>query len=778
MEPVLDREAALARVDGDISFLRELVAVFLQDAALRLSAIRDAIAQGDDVELARAAHSLKGAAASIGAIALSSAALHLERVASDGDVAQMSLASAALEVAFDELRPVLGEILVAGNHTSGDSRLSPSRSAVASNGNACVLVIDDDPTVRLATRQALRVAGFDVLTAATGDEGVHVARDARPDIILLDVVLPGESGLEICQRLKGDPTLAAIPVLMASAQRTSSDSRADGLDAGADGYIVRPVANHELVAWVRAMLRVKTAEEANRYLRAIVDSSHDAIIGVALNGTLSSWNEGAARIYGYTATESIGQPLGILVDTERSEELEQLLSRARAGEHVDDFETVQRRRDGTAIDVSLTISPIWDASRRIIGTSVIARDISERKRAEAEQARLKEQLRQAQKLEAIGRLAGGVAHDFNNRLTVMKGYTQFLLKRLPAADPRRADAERVEATIDTCGRLMRQLLVFSRREPLDASAVDLNELVGEMVPTVRALLGERVRLRVRASPALPRIHADRDQLEQVLMNLVTNARDAIAPAGGVAVGDTLTMETASVDAGAFAQHVVNGPVEPGAYVMLAVSDNGRGMSPEVRERIFEPFFTTKEVGQGTGLGLASVFGVIAQHRGYIACDTAPGRGTVFRLYFPCEAGAAPDLVPGASAPRPQLRQAAARPTVLVVEDEDNLRELLVQSLEDAGYRIGAAAGADDALKLVALLDARVDVLVTDVIMPGDSGPTLARRLMQQYPGLGVILISGYTPATLDLSELPGARFLQKPFGVEELVQAVGEMVSG
>jgi len=763
---------ALALVGGDAPFLAELARVFLEDAAQRLSAMRDAIARKDPTALVHAAHSLKGAAGSLGAVAVSRAALRMEELAREGALDRAPVACTAVEEALEQLRPALAE-LASG---AGAARVV-GRQALPQPGDAhaCVLIIDDDPTVRLATRQALRVAGFDVLTAEGGEEGLRIARDAHPDLILLDVVLSGESGLDVCQRIKADPTVADIPLLMASAQRTSSGNRADGLDAGADGYIVRPVENHELVAWVRAMLRLKAAEETNRYLRAIVESSHDAIIGARLDGTVSSWNSGAARIYGYAAPDVMDGPLAVLAHPDRPTELGVLVQRAALGDHVDDFETVQRRRDGTAIDVSLTLSPIYDASRRIIGVSVIARDISERKRAEAEQVRLRGQLRQAQRLEAIGRLTGGVAHDFNNRLTVMKGYLQFLLRRLPAEDPRRGDAERVDTTIDACARLVSQLLVFSRREPLDTRTVDLNELTGDVVPQLRKLLGERIRLRLRAAPALHRIRADPNQLEQVLLNLAANARDAMLPASGGAVGDTLTVETANVDADAFARQVLGAAVEPGCYVMLAVSDNGMGMPPEVRERIFEPFFTTKEVGQGAGLGLATVFGIVTQHRGYIACDSTPGNGTTFRLYFPCDRGTpTPGWSPAATA---ALRPAAQQMTVLVVEDEDNLRELLVQGLTDAGYDVVAADSSDDALRAVGQRSAPIDVLVADVAMPGESGPTLARRLMHLYPSLNVVFISGYTPDVLDLSELPSARFLQKPFDVEQLTQVIADVVS-
>ncbi len=642
MEPVIDKAAALARVDGDREFLAQLVDVFMGDATARLAGVRAALARHDCAALERAAHSLKGAASSIGATAVAQTAERLEALARAGDLAHAGPVCAALEAEMARLQPALAELLreADGRARTVDACPAETSTPRAHHERACVLVVDDNPTVLLATQRALRTAGFDVVTASTGGDGVRVAKATQPDVIVLDVVLPDESGLDVCQRIKADPQLAGIPVLLASGQQTSSGSRAHGLDAGADGYIVRPVENQELVAWVRAMLRIKTTEA---------------------------------------------------------------------------------------------------------------------------------QLRQAQKLEAIGRLAGGVAHDFNNQLTVIKGYLQFLLKKLSTDDPRRADAERVDTTVDKCTRLVRQLLSFSRLQPLDTRSLALNELVGEMEPMLRLLLGEQIVLRVHTAPGLWRIRADRGRIEQVLMNLASNARDALAPTGG-----TLTLETANVQAHAFESQVVGGKVEPGAYVMLAVSDVGPGMPPEVRERIFEPFFTTKEVGKGTGLGLATVFGIVKQHRGYIACDSTLGEGTTFRIYFPRDPHDAATVteapIPAALAARSMAHQR----TVLVVEDEGNLRELLVQTLEESGYRVCGAARAEEAL--TACNNRSIDVLVTDIVMPGETGPALARRLRQTYPRLAVILVSGYSPQALDLAELPGARFLPKPFGFDELLRTISELL--
>jgi len=446
--------------------------------------------------------------------------------------------------------------------------------------------------------------------------------------------------------------------------------------------------------------------------------------------------------------------------------------------HPDDRQMVEdavalAAREGTEYDVEFRViwpdgSAHWLAGRgrmerdpdgrpvRLVGIST---DISDRKTLEA-------QFRQAQKMDAIGQLAGGVAHDFNNLLTAILGYSNFVIETLGPQDARRSDLEQVIKAGQRAAALTRQLLAFSRKQVLQPIAVDLNALVTGIRPMLSRLIGEHMELVpiLIANPCT--VRADPGQLEQVLMNLVVNARDAM-PSGG-----RVTVETANVDLDqSYSPEVA---VHPGSYVMLAVGDNGVGMGEETKRRLFEPFFTTKEAGKGTGLGLATVYGIVKQSGGYIWVFSEPGQGATFKVYLPCtdRNDAVETLVVSDGA------TAAATETVLVVEDEDAVRLLTRRILERAGYRVFDAANPQDAEALFERHKDLFNLLVTDVVMPGSSGPQLFERLALQHPDLRVLYVSGYTDDTIvHQGKLnPGIALLQKPFTPDALNRRVREVL--
>jgi two-component system cell cycle sensor histidine kinase/response regulator CckA len=406
-------------------------------------------------------------------------------------------------------------------------------------------------------------------------------------------------------------------------------------------------------------------------------------------------------------------------------------------------------------------------------------------RAEHARVELEQRLLQLQKLEAVGRLASGVAHDFNNQLTIIKGCAQFLLAGVDDDDPLRKDAERINATVDRGAQLVRQLLAFNSEQPTEPQGLDVNQLVLETVPMLRLLLGEQVTLAAKTAPALWEVRADPVQIERVILNLVINAKDAMPESrDGIHVG-AVTLETANIAPDTTFTNPAEGPPVPGAYVMIAVSDNGCGMTPEVRERIFEPYFTTKPFGKGTGLGLSTAFGVVKQHGGYIACVSELGLGTTFRVFLPKES-AEDATVPVAERPVERLAVDAGVPhevartggrgTVLVAEDEEQVRDMMRTVLEGAGYRVHVAHGVDEALAVAARLGGRLDLLVTDVAMPGGSGHLLARRLMFSNPAMRVLFISGYPHQWVESTGMPPARFIQKPFSMDALLQHAEEIL--
>jgi signal transduction histidine kinase len=421
-----------------------------------------------------------------------------------------------------------------------------------------------------------------------------------------------------------------------------------------------------------------------------------------------------------------------------------------------------RRKDGTLYEAEAVISPVRDASGRIVNFVAVERDVT-RERL------LEEQVRQSQKIEAVGRLAGGVAHDFNNLLTIITGYSQLALERLKPEDPVAAHIGEVKKAADRAASLTRQLLAFSRRQVLAPQILDLNTVVANMDKMLRRLIGEDIELETRLAPDLDRVKADPGQIEQVILNLAVNARDAM-PRGG-----RLTIETTNFVLNEnYAQ--AHFPIRPGNYVMLAVTDTGTGMSPETLEHIFEPFFTTKEQGKGTGLGLAMVYGIVKQSGGYIYVYSELEHGTSFKIYLPKAEvkGEAQEAGPA------EGHAARGVETILVVEDEASVRDLVKGVLERQGYSVLEARDGLEALEVCERHSGPIDLTLTDVVMPQMSGKELAARLKEKYPEMKVIFMSGYTEDSAIRSRIleKSAAFVQKPFGPEALARRVREVLDG
>jgi signal transduction histidine kinase len=379
---------------------------------------------------------------------------------------------------------------------------------------------------------------------------------------------------------------------------------------------------------------------------------------------------------------------------------------------------------------------------------------------------LEEQYQQAQRMEAVGQLAGGVAHDFNNLLTVILGYCELLLADLDPDDRRQADIAEIQKAGESAAGLTRQLLAFSRKQFIEPTLLDLNVVVAEMRTMLERLIREDVKVRLGLRPDLALVKADRGQIEQIIVNLAVNARDAM-PKGG-----TLTIQTANVelDEHYAATHLA---ARPGRYVALTLTDTGTGITPEVKAHLFEPFFTTKEPGKGTGLGLATVHGIVTRGGGSVNVYSEVGHGTSFEVYFPrADVGEAVVDVPV-----PVARPRAGSETVLVVEDSDGLRELAKRMLERRGHKVLVAANADEALRLFEG-NGSIDVLLTDVVMPGASGPELTKQLVGLRPGLKVIYMSGYTEEAIVQHGVlePGIAFLHKPFTSETLGRKIREVL--
>jgi PAS domain S-box-containing protein len=490
-------------------------------------------------------------------------------------------------------------------------------------------------------------------------------------------------------------------------------------------------------------------------LAAIVDSTDDAIISKSIDGVIETWNAGAERLYGYTAEEVIGRPMSALLPKSLLEEDQLILSKIRRGERVQNFETTRIHKEGRPLQVSLTISPLRNASGEVVGISHVARNISETKQ-------LRDKLQVTQKMEALGRLAGGVAHDFNNLLTVITGYSALLHACLKDDDAGSEMLAEIAGAAERAADLTRQLLVFSRRRPARLEPLDLNEAIVKTLGMLRRLIGEDIDIKTQLDPYLGRIRADAGQISQVLTNLAANARDAM-PRGG-----TITIQTGNWVIERDEYHEELG-FEPGRYVRLLFTDTGQGMDARTRARLFEPFFTTKEVGKGTGLGLATVYGIVKQSGGQISVYSDPGRGTTFAIYLPFTESGESELLHETHA-----QPSGGRETILLVEDEPSVRKLAHSVLKANGYDALVAGNAEEALSKAHAHEGSIDLILTDIVMPGMDGQALAAQLSSERPGIHMVFMSGYSDhAILErVLSMPGSAFLQKPFTPSELLEKI------
>ncbi|HEY5196731.1 MAG TPA: PAS domain S-box protein [Solirubrobacteraceae bacterium] len=503
------------------------------------------------------------------------------------------------------------------------------------------------------------------------------------------------------------------------------------------------------------------------YAQTLIQHSQDAITAFDADGVVTAWNPAAELMFGYSADEAVGRRVvDLLVD----------LGGAASADVTDDvlsglpvaYEASRRHRDGRELILSIVRSPIRDADGDVAGGMTIVRDVTAVRRADRDaeaadqrEAALRAELEQTQRLESIGQLAGGVAHDFNNLLGVILNYAELVIDELPAESSMRDDLEEIREAARRGADLTRQLLIFSRREAVRLQPVDINELVLGLEKFLRRALGEHVVLALELDPDGRRISADPGRIEQVLVNLAVNGRDAMPDGGPL----TIKTSVATVDDESAAQHA---GVDPGEYVVLTVSDDGCGMSPDVAQRAFDPFYTTKPKGQGTGLGLATVWGIAVEAGGRVGIYSEPGFGTSIKVYLPTSDQPSP------AASRPEDAVPVARgEVILLVEDEDAVRRVAERILTKAGYAVRAASNGAEALAILA--KGPIDVLLTDVIMPGMLGPEVAAKVRATQPGVRVIFMSGYsdrllsrrTPAAVDAGE-----YIEKPYTAAQLTAKV------
>ncbi len=518
----------------------------------------------------------------------------------------------------------------------------------------------------------------------------------------------------------------------------------------------RPVATYSIF---RDVTERRRAERQIRLLISAIEQSTEGIAVGDLEPRLTYVNEAFARMHGYSPEEMIGIKVANLHSEEQMDDFEKGIHQIKTqGSWTGEIEDV--RRDGTPFPTSTSANLVKDEAGSPTGILAVCRDITEHRQLEA-------QLVQAQKMEAVGRLAGGVAHDFNNLMTIITGYSELALKTLDEDAPLRKDIEAMKKAGERAAGLTRQLLAFSRRQILQPKPLDLNVVVAGMGKMLGRLIGEDIGLVTILEASPDRVEADPGQLEQIIMNLAINARDAM-PEGG-----KLTIETHNSE---LDDDYVRGKleVEPGTYVVLAISDTGSGMDEETRSRIFEPFFTTKEEGKGTGLGLSTVFGIVKQHKGHVTVYSEPGRGTTFKIYLP----RVEVLVKEEAAKAAPTESLRGTETILLVEDEDVVRMVVSKMLQMSGYTVLEAHEGEEALLVGRKHEGPIHLMLTDVVMPGMGGRELAERIAELHPAMKVIYMSGYTDnAIVHRGVLePGTPFIEKPFTPDGLARKVREVL--
>ncbi|MBJ6727121.1 ATP-binding response regulator [Geomesophilobacter sediminis] len=667
----------------------------------------------------------------------------------------------------------------------------------ATGTSPTILIVDDDPNNLAVISDHLADTPYTILIAEDGETGVMRAQYVRPDLILLDVMMPEMDGFETCRRLKALETTRDIPVIFMTAL-ADTQYKVKAFEAGAVDYITKPFQREEVVARVGAHLRLweltlrlreanetlekrveeRTAElrDSERKLAEIIDFLPDPTFAVDLEGRITIWNRSAEEFTGVRAEDMLGKgdlAYGIafygsrraaLVDMvlHPSPEIEALYPYLKVENGVVTGEGYTNRVRQQNAYVMGTAAGLYDGHGRLVGAIESIRDLSERKK-------LEQQLRQAQKMEAIGTLAAGIAHDFNNILTAILGFSQLAIFKVGADGPGKREMERVMESSNRAADLVRQILTFSRFTEQERAPVHVLPIVEEVLKLLRSTLPSTVAIQkaLQVTPAEDVIFADAIQIHQVLMNLCANSAHAMRPDGG-----TLEISLSRIESdAAFLSRFPE--LREGRYLVLTVSDTGSGIDPLLMDRIFDPYFTTKEFGEGTGMGLAVVQGIAKGHGGAISVTSEPGVGSIFHVYFPSIERAAREERP--VAPKP----VGGSERILLVDDEIALSELGEEMLSSLGYRVTAATSSVEALELVRSRPNDFDLLLTDLTMPGLTGVKLAAAVRTVRPDLPVLLCTGATETVgEEQAEQLGIReVLRKPYVLDALATAVRKALS-
>jgi len=692
-----------------------------------------------------------------------------------------------------------------------------------------ILIVEDSRTQAEELRHILEGPDYSTHVAYNGREALAYLAGHAPAAVITDIVMPEMDGFALCRHIKDDPRLQSTPVILLTALNDTDDVLR-GLECGADNFVTKPVdaqylrsriqsvllnrhlydldqaqlglevffagrkhfinsnrlqilnlllstydnavkVNRQLAATqvelqaLNAELETKVLErtaeltESEAHYRRFFEEDLSGDLITTPDGTILACNPAFVRIFGFSSVDEVLACDAASLYSDPSEHVA-FLRLLREQGRIESHEQVFRKKDGKHLYAVENVVGTFDDSGNLTQIDAYIFDVTNLKRAE-------EMLMQAQKMEAIGRLAGGVAHDFNNMLMVIQGFTDFVTKNTPKDHPNHHYLSEVRKATDRATSLTHQLLAFGRKQVLFVEAFSLNLLIEDTAKMLQRLIGEDVRLEVSCAADLPSVYADRSQLVQILMNLAVNARDAM-PTGG-----TIFIETSAGEL-TEAHHQEMPYVKPGRYAVLKVRDTGSGMDAETLEHLFEPFFTTKRRGEGTGLGLATVYGIVKQTGGYVWCTSKPGEGAEFSVYLPFAGEAREE----ATVPRAQETSAGGDETILVVEDEEMVRRVIVQVLRENGYAVLEAANGRVAVELVGQPGEKIDLIVSDVVMPEMNGTEMVERVRALHPEVKVIFMSGYADERAkELSRFVAHReYLQKPVQPAKLLATIRKVL--
>lgn len=636
-----------------------------------------------------------------------------------------------------------------------------------------ILFAEDNAAFRLILKNQLEFVGHQVVMAVNGRQALSLAHEINPDVIISDIQMPEMDGYQLCETVRADDTIAHLPFIFYTGTFVTPEDEALALGLGADRFLRKPVELKKLLNEIQVITEQKQRQrkpsgpntdtqelyrktisrklhkkqaESTLY-QEIVNQSHEAIAVMDKDGHLLVQNPAHQRLFNLEDEVAPDWTPALTLGPEVYQNIKEAL--AETGFYRG--EIIRPENHLPEIYLEVTAFAMANNDEEAATTVLILRDTTFKRQEENEKKALQAQLIQAQKMEVVGRLAGGIAHDFNNILNAILGYSELALLDLPEDNPAYNSIKIIQSSGERAARLVRQLLAFSRKQILKIEPVNINQIVCDLTKMLSRLIGEDVQLQLHLSPASGEVMADAGQLEQILLNLAVNARDAMPTGGQLSIStDLANIESDSPYL----------EMNPGRYVTVSITDSGIGMDQQTMDQIFEPFFTTKEIGKGTGLGLATVFGIIKQHQGHITVESHLGHGTTFTLFLP-EASSS-NYSAAKTITTPQT-MAHGDEIILVVEDDSSFRNLLIEVLSQLHYSIIAAPDGTEAIRLIEERSLPIDLLLTDVVLPGKNGRQVAEAFNKKYPSAKVLFMSGYTDDILSPYGIHRINFIQKPF---------------